>query len=151
MFLLHFHPFHVSTTEITQNAADKDLEVSCRIFTDDFETAVTSELKQKADFSNDALKGSMDVLVKKYIGNHLAVSVNGKPAAMSYVGWEKENEAVYVYFQIDAIGAVSKVDVTDTILFNLFDDQMSIIHVKVNDNRKSTKLSYPEKLASFTF
>ena len=30
------HPIHVSVTEINHNAADKTLEVSVRIFTDDF-------------------------------------------------------------------------------------------------------------------
>jgi len=145
------HPFHVSTTEITHNTTDKDLEISCRIFTDDFETAITNELKQKADFSGEAAKAAMDPLVKKYLLNHLAVSANGKAAALTYVGWEKENEAVYVYFEADGIAAVSDVKVTDTILFNLFDDQISIIHVKVNGNRKSTKLTYPEKVAAFSF
>lgn len=31
------HPFHVSVIEINHNAADKTLEISCKIFTDDFE------------------------------------------------------------------------------------------------------------------
>src|SRR6476661_2375693 len=34
------HPFHVSTTEINHNATDKTLEISCRIFTDDFESCL---------------------------------------------------------------------------------------------------------------
>jgi hypothetical protein len=31
------HPFYVSVTEISQNATDKSLEVSCKFFADDFE------------------------------------------------------------------------------------------------------------------
>ena len=31
------HPFHVSVVEIEHNAEDKSLEISCKIFTDDFE------------------------------------------------------------------------------------------------------------------
>ena len=30
------HPLHVSVIEINHNAADKTLEISCKIFTDDF-------------------------------------------------------------------------------------------------------------------
>ena len=30
------HPIYVSVTEIEHNAAEKTLEISCRIFTDDF-------------------------------------------------------------------------------------------------------------------
>ena len=34
------HPFFVSVTEINHNAGDKNLEISCKIFTDDFEAAL---------------------------------------------------------------------------------------------------------------
>src|SRR5687768_6597088 len=44
-----FHPFFVSTTEINHNAADKNLEISCRIFTDDFETTLTKAYQSKVD------------------------------------------------------------------------------------------------------
>ena len=30
------HPFHVSVVEINHNAEDKTLEITCKIFTDDF-------------------------------------------------------------------------------------------------------------------
>ena len=31
------HPFYVSVTEINHNAADKTLEISCKMFTEDLE------------------------------------------------------------------------------------------------------------------
>ena len=33
----------------------------------------------------------------------------------------------------------------------MFDDQVEIIHMIVNGNRKSTKLDYPAKNAEFSF
>jgi len=33
----------------------------------------------------------------------------------------------------------------------MFDDQVEIIHMIVNGNRKSTKLDYPAKSAEFSF
>lgn len=39
------HPFHVSTTEINHNAKDKSLEITCRIFTDDFEAILGKNYK----------------------------------------------------------------------------------------------------------
>ena len=33
----NLHPIFVSVTEIEHNAKDKTLEISCKIFTDDFE------------------------------------------------------------------------------------------------------------------
>ncbi|MET0634444.1 MAG: DUF6702 family protein [Chitinophagaceae bacterium] len=145
------HPFHVSTTEINQNLADKTLEISCHVFTDDFEAAIMKETGSKADFSRESMKVMMDSLTKKYILNHLSLKVNNRNVTISYVGWEKENEGVFVYLQVDGISVVTQVDLVNTILYNLFDDQMNIVHVKVNGERKSHKMSFPEKSLSLVF
>ncbi|HEV7780837.1 MAG TPA: DUF6702 family protein [Chitinophagaceae bacterium] len=145
------HPFHVSVVEVEHNAADKTLEISCKIFTDDFETTLAKNYNAKVDLINPPNKGAMDSLVKKYIYSHLSLRVNGKPAVFNYVGFENEAEAAYGYIQVDNIASVQKIDITNTILFDKFDDQVSIMHIKVNGNRKSTKLNYPDKEASFSF
>lgn len=146
-----FHPFHVSTTEINHNAAEKTLEISCRIFTDDFESALTKQYNTRADFSSTALKNNMDSLAKKYINLHLQLKVEGKPVIMSYLGHEKENEAVYVYLEVAQVAKAGKVEVVNSILHNLYDDQINILHVIVGGNRKSSKLDYPNTQAVFSF
>jgi len=42
-------------------------------------------------------------------------------------------------------------EITDSILQNFSDKQINIIHIVVNANRKSQKLDYPDKMASFSF
>ncbi|MEP6700020.1 MAG: DUF6702 family protein [Bacteroidota bacterium] len=145
------HPFHVSVVEIEHNITDKSLEISCKIFTDDFEKVLAETYKTKVDLINPPNKVTMDSLVKKYILSHLSVKVNGKPCLLKYVGFENESEAAYGYFEIENISSVTKIELTNTILFDRFDDQMNIMHVKVNGNRKSTKLNYPDKEAAFSF
>jgi hypothetical protein len=145
------HPLHVSTTEINHNAIDKILEISCHIFTDDFETVLSKQFNTRADLSSANLKTQMDTLVKKYIKSRLQIKADDKTTVMQYVGFEKEDQAIYAYFEVDNVASVKKIDVTDTILHDLYDDQISIIHVLINGNRKSTKLDYPAKQASFSF
>ncbi len=145
------HPFHVSVIEINHNAADKTLEISCKIFTDDFEKILSKNYKTKVDLTNPPNKAAMDTLVRRYIFSHLALKANGKPVSLSYVGFEQENEAVYGYVEVDNIPSVSRVDITNSLMYDQFDDQINIMHVIVNGNRKSTKLSYPEKEAVVSF
>lgn len=145
------HPFHVSVTELDHNASDKTLEISCKIFTDDFETILAKNYKAKVDLINPPNKPAMDSLIKKYIFSHLSIRINGKPVTFSYVGYENEKEAAYGYIEVSNVPSVQKLEITNTILFDKFDDQVNIMHIKVNGNRKSTKLNYPEKEASFTF
>jgi len=146
-----FHPFHVSVVEINHNAADKTLEISCKIFTDDFEKVLTQNYKTKVDLINPPNKAAMDTLVKKYVLSHLSIIADGKPVLLSYVGFERENEAVYSYVEVDNIASVKKVDITNNLMHDFFTDQINLMHVIVGGNRKSTKLDYPNTKASFGF
>jgi len=138
------HPLHVSTTEVSFNARDKTLEISCRIFSDDFEAILAKLYKQKTDLSNQNMKKAMDELVKKYLLSHLQLKANGKAVAMNYIGFEIDHEATNIYLEVEKIAAIKSVEVNDTILYDMFDDQMSIVHVVKGTNRKSTKILYPE-------
>ncbi|MGM9476259.1 DUF6702 family protein [Pedobacter sp. GSP4] len=142
------HPLHVSTTEVSFNAKDKTLEISCRIFSDDFESILAKLYKQKTDLNNASMKNAMDELVKKYLTTHLQIKANGKASVMNYIGFEIDHEATNIYLEIGKIQSLKSVEVNDTILYDMFDDQMSIVHVVRGAVRKSTKILYPEK--SFT-
>jgi hypothetical protein len=145
------HPFHVSVVEVNHNSADKTLEVSCKIFTDDFERILAQNYKTKVDLINPPDKSQMDSLVKKYVLSHLIIKANGKPVVMNYLGFEHETEAAYSYIEVPNIPSVTKLEITNTLLYDLFDDQIGIMHVVVGGNRKSTKLNYPDKDAVFSY
>lgn len=146
-----FHPFHVSVVEINHNNTEKTLEISCKIFTDDFEKVLLQNYKAKVDLINPPNKAAMDSLVKKYIFSHFSLKANGKPVSFSYVGFENEDAAVFGYVEVDNIASLSKLEITNSLMYDLFDDQVNIMHVIVNGNRKSTKLNYPEKDAVFSW
>ena len=145
------HPFHVSTTEVNHNAKDKTLEISCKIFADDFESCLAKQYHTKVDLSSASVKTAMDSLVKKYLTSHLQITADSKPVTMNYLGFEKENDAANIYLEVENVASVKRIDITDSILQDLYDDQINIVHVIVGGSRKSTKLDYPSKTASFSF
>ena len=148
---LGLHPFHVSVVEINHNATDKTLEISCKIFTDDFEKVLAKNYNTRVDLINPADRKAMDSIVKKYVFSHLSVSVDGKPANLTYVGFERDAEAIFSYVQVENVPSVKKIDITNKLMHDMFDDQINIMHVTVNGNRKSTKLDYPSTAASISF
>lgn len=145
------HPFHVSTTEINHNAKDKTLEISCKIFIDDFESCLSKVYQTKVDLSSASVKTAMDSLVKKYLTSHLKISADSKTVGLNYLGFEKDGDATNIYIEVENVSTVKKIDVFDSILQDLYDDQINIVHVIVGGNRKSTKLDYPNKEANFSF
>ncbi|GAA4310531.1 hypothetical protein GCM10023149_05240 [Mucilaginibacter gynuensis] len=147
----NFHPLHVSTTDISYNKDDGKFEVICTIFTDDFEAALAKQYHTKTDLSKESMHAAMDELVKKYVADHLQIKTSATPLKLTYIGFEKANEAVNIYLESDKTTAIKKVDADVSLLHNLYDDQMNIVHITVNGARKSTKLDYPNRKVSQTF
>ena len=145
------HPLHVSTTEVNYNLKEKTAEISCRIFSDDFESILAKRYKQKTDLSNPAMKTAMNEIVKKYLVSHLQIKINGKPTIVNYVGYEIDHEATNIYLEVEKINSFKTIEINNTILYDLFDDQMSIIHLTKGNVRKSTKILYPEQKFTSNF
>lgn len=145
------HPFHVSVVEINHNAGEKSLEISCKLFTDDFERILAKNYRTKVDLINPPDKARMDTLVKQYVLSHLRIKANGRPVTMQYLGYEHEEEAAYSYIEVSNIPAVKTLEISNTLLYDLFDDQLGIMHITVGGNRKSNKLNYPNEEIVFQF
>ncbi|SDZ85059.1 DUF6702 family protein [Pedobacter hartonius] len=145
------HPLHLSSTELNCNPKTNTVEVSCRIFTDDFEDLLGKKYKVKPDLSSAAKHQEMDALVNKYMVSHLQLAANGKPLRLYYMGYENDKEAIVVYLESAKVSGLRRMETTCTLLYDLFDDQINIFHVTFNGNRKSSKLTYPENklLSSF--
>lgn len=146
------HPLYVSITEINHNAADKTLEISCKLFTDDFEKALFDTYHKKTDLTTPKDKAEADKLVADYIRKHLVIRVDGKPVTPDFVGFERERDAVWSYFEVKNIAAIpKKINVKNSILYETYEAQINLMHVTVQGNRKSTKLNNPETEANFEF
>ena len=85
------------------------------------------------------------------IAANLHIKANDAPVNLNYLGFEINREAVDVYLESDKIPAVKKVDVDISLVYNLFDDQINIVHIIVNGVRKSEKVDYPEKRVEQVF
>ena len=138
------HPLHLSSTEVNYNSKSSTVEISCRIFTDDFEDLLAKTYKVKPDLSAAARHKEMEVLVGKYMAAHFKLSANGKPLKINFLGFENDKEAVIVYQESARITGLRKIEITSTVLYDHFDDQTNIFHVTFNGKRKSSKLTYPE-------
>lgn len=147
----NFHPLHVSTSDISYNAKDGQMEVILTIFTDDFEAALEKQFHTKIDLTKPAMHAAMDVMVKNYAAGHLQVKAGGAGLPLSYLGYEINKEAVNVYLESAKIAAPKKIDADVSLLQNLYDDQLNIVHMTVAGTRKSAKLDSPARKVSQEF
>lgn len=145
------HPLYISVTELKHNSKDKILEVSCKMFTNDLEAALEKMARTHVDLSSTKDKAASDKLIEEYVERHLRLKIDGKVAALHFVGSEKENDGTWSYFQVNDVSAVRRIEAIDDLLYDSFNQQIGIIHVMVGGQRKSTRLDYPDANASFDF
>ena len=145
------HPFFVSVIEIEQNTKDKLLEVSVRIFIEDFEATLRKYANAKLDLLHPNDKAATDKLVNSYLQNKLQLKVDGKPVTMHYIGYEQRLESIWVYLEVENITALKKLDVNCNLLYEFEQKQTNIIHVKANNFEKSFKLDNPKTNTTFDF
>lgn len=150
-FLHFFHPFYVSVTEITQNPKTKTVQVSVRVFFDDFENALDHKYKAKLNILKPVDRKKVDLLIADYLQKHLQIKANQKPLLLKYIGYEIEEDAAWCYFETEKLGTIKNFDIRNDILFDEHDSQSNMVHVTLNGQRKSTKLDNPKAEARLTF
>ena len=143
------HPFFVSVTEINHNASQASVEISCKLFIDDFENTLKDQYKSKVDLAQPKDRKQLEKLIFDYMQKHLQVKINGKPAALNFVGFETESESAWCYLEIKQVPQVKSLTISNDLLYESHSTQINIIHALVSGDRKSTKLVNPEKQVVF--
>ena len=141
------HPYFISVTEIRSDASAKTFNVSCRMFTDDLQTALYKKYGYKAELSNKEPEANQHLL--QYITSHLQVKVDGYPVALSWVGYEIEEEATWCYLEATTFPGNTSVEVTNTLLYDYIAEQTNFVHFYRDGKRNSTKLVNPQNLAKW--
>jgi hypothetical protein len=146
------HPFFVSVIEINHNSAEKTLEASVRIFTEDFENTLKMRFPgKKIDLYQLAANGSTDSLMSMYLNEKMTVSINGKPVKFKYIGSERVDESTWCYLEASGVNAIQSLHISNKILYEYKKEQINMHHVLVNGQRKSYKLDNPDTEADFKF
>jgi hypothetical protein len=145
------HPLYISVTEINHNPKDKILEISCKIFTDDFEAVLEKTSGGKVDLSSVKDKAASDKLIAGYVARHLRLKVDGKAVELHFVGSENQEDGTWSYFQVNDVPTVKRIDVSNDLLYDGFSQEINIMHVTVGGQRQSTRVDCPSANASFQF
>ena len=138
------HPVYLSVVNIEENKKENTLEISCKIFTTDLEAVLKNNNDVNINLLHPKDKVQMETLVNRYIQQHLKISVNQVWQKMQYLGYEQNEDAIDSFFQIDLQSSPSEMIIIDNILYDLQKAQINVVHVTINGNRKSNKLTNPD-------
>jgi hypothetical protein len=139
------HPYHVGSVEINYNAKTKTFEISAKFFIDDLENSLNAKYNKTLHFGEEKSKAGLDQALEDYFAEYFKLKSNNKFLKINYLGFEEDKESVNVYLESEATEMPKKVETAVSLLYSFFDDQMNIVHIIVNGERKSSKLNYPDR------
>jgi hypothetical protein len=142
-FSFVLHPYHVGSVEFNYNTKSKSFEITGKFFIDDLETAVSKKMGKHLQFQNASNKNNMEQGLKQYCIEAIKLKVNNKNIPIQFVGYQEDKESVEIFLETSAIATPKKIDTSVRFLYNLYDDQMNIVHIIINGKRKSSKLVFP--------
>lgn len=139
------HPYHLGSVEMSYNNKTKTFEITARFFLDDLENALNSKYNKSLHFGEEKSKIGLNEALQNYFAEYFKLKNNNKFLKINYIGFEEDQEGVNIYLESEVTDKPKKVETAVSLLYNQFNDQMNIVHIIVNGERKSSKMNYPDR------
>ena len=131
-----FHAYHSTITELRYNAAKKQLELSVKVFTDDFEKALSQGQAKPVSLTEAGPRPL--VAADAYFQRTLQISTPaGVRLPLQLLGMQAENDGYWFYCKVPLPGPVAGVKLRQAVLLDAFPDQMNIVNVEAGGKKLS--------------
>ena len=147
----HAHPFHVSMCEVKYNEEEQSLEIALKIFIDDLDLYFNQTGVSDQYFGAPEELATADSLLNNYITEVFSVQVDGKNKATIYLGKEIDKGALWAYFEIKNVAPFKIFGCSNSLFFDLFDDQQNIVQLTYQGQTRSLLLQKRNTSDQLTF
>ncbi len=135
------HEYHASITTIELDTEERLAKISIQLFTDDLYNLFEKRFEVSPDKLNNLSKSENSIL-KEYLNTKIQLSINRKPIPITYLGLEEgKNNLVYIYLEGQIQRKPKRIDLSNTVLQDIYSDQINTIHVKLNNVTNSVHLT----------
>lgn len=145
IFAKEKHPYHVGSVEINYNTKTKTFEISAKFYLDDLENALNAKYNKSLHFGEEKSKAGLNEVLQNYFAEYFKLKSNNKSLKINYLGFEEDKESVNIYLESEVAEKPTKVETAVSLLYSFYEDQMNIVHIIVNGERKSSKLTFPDR------
>jgi len=145
------HKYYVSTSLYDFKEDLGSLQITIRVFQDDFTEIIKKKYQVDISTNNDINSNEIKSKIKDYLLSNLSIYLDKNKYDLFYLGSEEKNEMIVAYLELEDIPTFKSIELKNTILFDLFEKQQNIIHLKKGPNRKSFILRKNVPNVSFQF
>ncbi|MFY7666170.1 DUF6702 family protein [Flavobacterium sp.] len=143
------HKFYVSLYKVIHNAKAAQFEITGRIFIDDLNEALTSFAKRKTYLGDNKHTPADELALESYLQKKFTFSINGKQQSLEYLKFEREDNTIIVYLRVKFKGKISRIELSNPCITEVYDEQQNIIQLEWNGTKKSVILTSSEP--TFTY
>ena len=130
------HKYYVSTSLF--NFTEKgSLQITLRVFKDDMSNAISSGYLDEISGVLDLTKDVYFNDIEDYFNSKLHVFFDSNKFELDFIGLESKNEIYVCYLEVEKLPDFQDLIIDNQVLFDQFNDQQNIIHVKKSGKRDS--------------
>ncbi len=130
------HSYHASLTELRYNATGPQLEISIKVFTNDFEKALSKG--QPKPLHLDAPDPQVGLLTAAYLQQHLQFSApGGGVQPVQFLGSQPEKDAHWLYCKVQLLRPLRSLQIRNTVLLDVFADQSNVVNLEADGKKLS--------------
>lgn len=133
------HKFYLSVTHVKYSEKDGAIQITSRIFIDDFENVLQERYGFDAELATKSESEEADAYIEKYLRTKFAVAINGETASYTFIGKKYDIDVMICYIEIPKVdlATTKSIQMTNEILTDLFDEQQNIVHFNIEGKKKS--------------
>jgi len=123
--------------------------MACKTFPDDLEETLRIYTGKKYDLYKTE-KQILNPIIETYFKKHVSILVNDKAKAYSFLGYEIDKEAIWIYFNITKLSGVKSIEVQSNLMYEYKAEQTNIVHINIDGKKESFKLMSPSVSAKLS-
>jgi hypothetical protein len=127
------HPVHMTLTEVRPAGANGRIEIMVKVFTDDFSTAAARYTKSHLD-SGRAIDRRRGLA---YLLSRLRLANRNSAIPLTPCGVTISGDALIFCLHATSTGSPTGLRVSNTLMTELFDDQVNVVQAVVGKRRTS--------------
>lgn len=131
------HKFYVGVFQIDYFKEKKAVQITARLFIDDLEKALYKKHNKHIYITTKDEIAEANTLIANYLSEKLKIKINNKSQTLQFLTKEQEDNIVICYLKIPFKDNIKDLEITNTVLSDIFKEQQNLVHLNLNSNKKT--------------
>lgn len=132
-----FHKFYVGVFQVDYFKEKKAVQITARLFIDDLEKGLYKKHNKHFYITTKDEVADANIYIAKYLEEKLKFKINNKAQSFQFLTKEQEENVVICYMKINFKDNIKDLEITNTILTDVFNEQQNLVHLNINGNKKT--------------